>query len=176
MRQTRPARLADAQHTLANEYGFATWAKLKAHVEALTLSPAEILKLAVCDSDAARVSDTLKHHPELRAGIDAPLPDYGPGQHALFAAVQRSDRGTIDVLLHAGANIHQRTADGFGVLDECHPDLAEFLLTRGAVLNAHSVSRLALLAPLRDHAGSRSRPGNEPRRRRPHAAPFRLNS
>jgi hypothetical protein len=31
----RQGKLADAQHALANEYGFATWAKLKSHVEAL---------------------------------------------------------------------------------------------------------------------------------------------
>ena len=33
-------QLAEAQHTLAREYGFASWPKLKAHVEALpTLVP-----------------------------------------------------------------------------------------------------------------------------------------
>ena len=40
LRTMRQGKLADAQHTLANEYGFATWAKLKSHVEALGLSPA----------------------------------------------------------------------------------------------------------------------------------------
>ena len=98
-------KLADAQHALANEYGFATWAKLKSHVEALGLSLAEALKAALCDSDAARVRDVLDRYPELRVRIDDPLPDYGFGEHALFAAVQRSDRATIDVLLRAGANI-----------------------------------------------------------------------
>ena len=35
--QRDPAvKLADAQHTLAREYGFASWPKLKAHVEALS--------------------------------------------------------------------------------------------------------------------------------------------
>ena len=32
-------RLADAQHSLAHEYGFESWAKLKAHVRALESSP-----------------------------------------------------------------------------------------------------------------------------------------
>jgi hypothetical protein len=32
LRTMPQGRLADAQHTLANEYGFATWAKLKSHV------------------------------------------------------------------------------------------------------------------------------------------------
>jgi hypothetical protein len=105
LRSTRQGKLADAQHTLANEYGFATWAKLKSYVEALGLTPPEALKAAVCDSDASRVRELLKKHPELRARIDDPLPNYGFGQHALFAAVQRSDRATIDVLLDAGADM-----------------------------------------------------------------------
>ncbi len=148
LRNIRQGKLADAQHTLANEYGFATWAKLKLHVQALGLSPAEALKAAVCDSDAARVLEILGRYPELRTMIDDPLPGYGFGQHALFAAVQRSDRATIDVLLRAGANIQKRTewwAGGFGVLDDCDPGMLEFLLDRGALLDAHSASRLGMM-------------------------------
>jgi ankyrin repeat protein len=153
LRNMPNGRLADAQHTLANEYGFATWAKLKSHVQALGLSPAEALQAAVCDSDPLRVRELLERHPELRAGIDEPLPNYGFGQHALFAAVQRSDRATIDVLLRAGADIGKRTewwAGGFGVLDDCDPSLVEFLIERGAALNAHSASRLGIMPKLRE--------------------------
>ena len=32
LRAMPQAKLADAQHRLAGEYGFATWAKLKSHV------------------------------------------------------------------------------------------------------------------------------------------------
>ena len=153
LRGMRQGKLADAQHTLANEYGFATWAKLKSHVLVQGLSPAEALKAAVCDSDTARVRDVLKHYPELRARLDDPLPDYGFGQHALFAAVQRSDRTTIDVLLREGANIRKRTewwAGGFGVLDECDPSLVGFLTERGAVVDVHSASRLGMMPTLRE--------------------------
>jgi hypothetical protein len=152
LRSTQHGKLADAQLALANEYGFPRWADLKAHVQALELSPAEALKAAVCDSDAARVHEVLKQYPDLRARIDDPLPDYG-GQHALFAAVQRSDRATIDVLLRVGANIRKRTewwAGGFGVLDECDPSLVEFLTERGAVVDVHSASRLGMMPRLRD--------------------------
>jgi ankyrin repeat protein len=152
LRGMRQGKLADAQYTLANEYGFATWAKLKTHVEALGLTPAEALKLAVCDSDAARVREILARYPDLRASIDDPLPGYGFGQHALFAAVQRGDRATVDVLLHAGANIRKRTewwAGGFGALDDCDPSMVDFLTERGAVLDAHSASRLGMIAELR---------------------------
>jgi ankyrin repeat protein len=153
LRSRGQGKLADAQHTLANEYGFPTWAKLKSHVETLGLSPAEALKVAVCASDAARVHELLDGHPELRAKIDDPLPNYGFGQQALFAAVQRSDRATIDVLLRAGADIRKRTewwAGGFGVLDDCDPGLVEFLIERGAVLDAHSAARLGMMPKLRE--------------------------
>ena len=74
-RSTEGGRLADAQRALAQEYGFPRWADLKAHVQALALSPAEALKAAVCDMDAARVREVFTAHPELRARIDDPLPD-----------------------------------------------------------------------------------------------------
>lgn len=147
------AKLADAQHALANEYGFATWAKLKEHVAVQALTPAEALKTAVCASDAARTQVLLDRHPELRARIDDPLPDYGFGQHALFAAVQRSDRPTIDVLLRAGANIHKRTewwAGGFGLLDDCDPEMVPFLVERGATIDAHAASRLGMMTKLQE--------------------------
>src|SRR5579871_2907130 len=116
LRDLPAGKLADAQHALANEYGFATWAKLKVHVESL-VNPAEALRTAVCDSDAACVRELLQRYPELRARINDALPDYGFGGTALFAAVQRSDRESIDALLASGANVNQRNhwwAGGFG--------------------------------------------------------------
>jgi ankyrin repeat protein len=151
LRSGQHRNLADAQHTLANEYGFPTWAKLKLQVESVGLTPAEALKVAVCDSDAPRVRELLERYPELRAAIDDPLPNYGFGQQALFAAVQRSDRATIELLLGAGANIRKRTewwAGGFGVLDDCDPSLVDFLTARGAVIDAHSAARLGMMPKL----------------------------
>jgi len=103
LRGMRQGKLSAAQHTLANEYGFATWAKLKLHVAAQGMTPAQALKAAVCDRDAARVREVIERYPELRARIDDPLPDDGFGIHALFAAVQRTDRATIDVLAAGGS-------------------------------------------------------------------------
>jgi ankyrin repeat protein len=148
-----PAKLADAQHALAKEYGFDNWARLKSYVVTLGLPPAEALTIAIRDSDAQRVRELLESHSELRARIDEPLPIYGFGIHALFAAVQRSDRATIDVLLRAGANIRKRTdwwAGGFGVLDDCDPSMVDFLVERGAVIDAHAAARLGMLAKLAD--------------------------
>ena len=150
-RTTSEGKLADAQHALAREYGFADWAKLKSYVITLGLPPAEALTAAIRDQGAQRVRELLESHPELRAKINEPLPNYGFGQHALFAAVQRSDRATIDVLLDAGADIHKRTewwAGGFGVLDDCDPDLVDFLVERGAVIDAHAAVRLGMISKL----------------------------
>lgn len=153
LRNARQGKLAEAQHALAREYGFSNWAKLKAHVEMLRLSPMESLKVAVCASDARRTSELIARYPELRTHIDDPLPDYAFGQQALFAAVQRSDRASIDVLLRAGANINKKTdwwAGGFGVLDDCAPGMVEFLTERGAAIDAHSASRLGMIEKLKE--------------------------
>ena len=59
----------------------------------------------------------------------------------------------LDVLLDAGADINARSqwwAGGFGLLDSASPDLAAYAIERGAVLDAHSASRLGFLDKLRD--------------------------
>ena len=151
LRRAQPqGKLADAQHALANEYGFPTWGKLKERVEELSRTPAQAFSAAVRAQDAARVHDLLTRHRDLRARIDAPLENVAQGEHALFAAVERGDRATVDVLLSAGAHIDKRTPGGYGVLDECDPGMADFLRERGAVLDAHSASRLGMLPKLRE--------------------------
>lgn len=144
-------KLADAQQLLAHDYGFASWARLKSFILQQQLPPAEALKVAVCDSDAPAAAEVLSRYPELKEIIDEPLPGYGFGQHALFAAVQRSERAIIDMLLRFGASIKKRTewwAGGFGVLDDCDPLLADFLIERGAELDAHSAARLGRIEEL----------------------------
>ncbi len=152
-------KLSDAQHALARDYGFASWPKLKEHVESLArrLDPAEMLAAAVRASDAGKTAAVLQSHPELKAQLNEPMANYGAGMQPLLAAVQRSDRPTIDVLLAAGADIRARSrfwAGGIGVLDECSPDLAAFLIERGAVVDAHSAARLGMLDHLRELVAS----------------------
>lgn len=60
LKQRNPAlKLADAQHTLAREYGFASWPKLKAYVESVPrlVTPTEAYDAARLDSP----SDTIAH-------------------------------------------------------------------------------------------------------------------
>jgi hypothetical protein len=142
-------KLADAQHFIARDYGFSSWLKLKEHVESLALDPAGMLSAAVCSSDADKTARVLQNYPELKAQINEPMANYGgSGMQALLAAVQRSDRKTIDVLLRGGADINARSrwwAGGIGVLDEWGPEMAAFLMERGAVLDAHASARLGML-------------------------------
>src|SRR4051794_36111774 len=55
--------LSDAQFKIAREYGFASWPKLKAHVESIE----EIgqLKKAIDENDLARVREMMTHNPAL---------------------------------------------------------------------------------------------------------------
>jgi ankyrin repeat protein len=146
-------KLADALHLVACEYGFPSWPKLKEHVESLTraLSPAQQLTAAIRSNDAARVVRVLDNHPELKTHLDEPLADYGGGVTPLLAAVQYSNPEAIDVLLRAGADIHTRSdlwSGGLSVLDECGENMADFLMERGALLDAHAAARLGRLSEL----------------------------
>src|SRR6201999_3010372 len=75
-RSTGAGKLANAQHTLARQYGFASWTKSKEPMKARKQTPREALRTAVCNKDTARVRQLLDN-PELRRTIDEPLPDYG---------------------------------------------------------------------------------------------------
>lgn len=153
-------KLSDAQHTIAREYGFASWAKLKEYVESVVraFAPADALKAAVIAGDARRVELLLEQHGDLKARIDDPLPDYGFGDTPLFAAVQRSNQGVIDALLRAGANINARThwwAGGFGVLDDAaradRPAwLAPYLTERGAIVDVHAAAALGMFEKVKE--------------------------
>lgn len=148
-------KLADAQHAIARDYGFASWPKLKEHVESLVrvLTPAELLSAAVRASNANKVAQVFENHPELRVAINEPMANYGAGLQAILAAVQRSDSKTVEVLLRAGADINARSqwwAGGIGVLDECAPGMAAFLMERGARLDVHSAARLGMLEKLKE--------------------------
>src|SRR5262245_46571810 len=116
------ARLADAQHALAQEYGFATWAALKAHVTsaAQPVDPVAEIVAAVRADDPRRVALVLAREPQLRARINDPFPGASFGETPLLACLRFENRELIDVLLQAGADINQKShwwAGGFGVLD-----------------------------------------------------------
>jgi ankyrin repeat protein len=99
-----PLTLADAQRVIAGEYGFTTWAQLKARVA--TQGPkgsvsevVEALRQAAGNGDLERLKELLDAHPEL---IDEPG---GPGvRTALHQAVFGKSEAAASLLLERGAN------------------------------------------------------------------------
>ena len=119
---------------------------------AATEDPFVSLQAAILSDDVSGASDLLEKFPTLKARLKDPLPNYHFGATALIAAVQRTNREMIDLLLRHGADINQRShwwAGSFGVLDDDR-GLADFLIARGARVDAHAAARLGMLDKLRE--------------------------
>ena len=169
--EARP-KLADAQHVIAREYGFASWARLKAHIATMLGDPAQALILAIKDDDASRVRELLAAHPSLKANINRGTDELGFGATPLLAAVQRGNRAMIDDLLAAGADLEVKSdwwAGGFSVLESADDALVPFLVERGAVVDVTAAARFGMLEPLaailaadRDAVDVRSGDGKTP--------------
>jgi len=141
-------KLADALHVIAREHGFETWPALKFSVEAASENPVEALTAALKANDASLVRNVLGRHPSLKSRINEPLPGYGFDAPAIIAAVHHDNREIIDALLDADANINERSrwwAGSFGVLDSAGSELAEYLISRGAVVDIHAAARLGMI-------------------------------
>jgi ankyrin repeat protein len=119
------AKLSDAQLTIAREFGFASWRKLKAHVEQLrdqldAIVPADVRRRAQAervepdDADLARllaavdkgevpkVTELLNSRPALASA-------HGPdGRTPLHVAAQCNDPNLATILIAYGADINAR--------------------------------------------------------------------
>lgn len=144
-------RLHDAQLVIAREYGFASWPKLKEHVESVLIEtgkPLELLKQAFHSDDASLMRKLLERHPEFKAKINEPI---GPFDSPAITNV--SSREMLDALLEAGADINARSrwwAGGFGLLHGAKPELAAYAIQRGAVVDIHAAARLGIMEKLRE--------------------------
>ncbi|HXD49783.1 MAG TPA: ankyrin repeat domain-containing protein [Gemmatimonadaceae bacterium] len=118
-----------------------------------------------------RVDDArllLLRHPNLRAGLNEPIPGGAFGAEPLLVAVQRKNREMVDLLVSAGADINGKSdwwAGGFGLLEGCDADFAPFLIERGATIYPNAAAKLAMLDALRsliaaDPAAARARGGD----------------
>lgn len=155
--QPKPSRidraawsLSDAQRVIALEYGFASWTKLKQHVESIRSEPAnphDLFKQAFDDQDAPRLRQLLEQFPQAKALINDPIAAFDAP-----AITQARTREMLDVLLEAGADINAKSrwwAGGFGLLHGADPDLAAYAIERGAVVDVHAAARLGLIDTLR---------------------------
>jgi ankyrin repeat protein len=141
--------LNTAQMIIAREYGFASWAKLKAHVTAAVENsdPIEALHAAFVADNAALVEELFDRHPEFKAKINDPV---GPFDSPAVTHVR--SRKMLDVLLAAGADINAKSrwwAGGFGLLHSAKPELATYAIERGATVDVHAAARLGLMEQLR---------------------------
>ena len=146
------ASLADAQHQLARDYGFASWPKLKAHVESLT----EIgqLRDAIDTNDLARVQELMTRNPELHR---APLGyhDNGPLTWVAECRVPREapSEARLEIarwMIANGSDVHQG-GDGplmRAALEDERLPMLELLVEHGADVNAEWDGRYPIiLAP-----------------------------
>ncbi|MBV9300993.1 MAG: ankyrin repeat domain-containing protein [Acidobacteriaceae bacterium] len=146
-------KLPDALHVIAREHGFGSWLALKLTVEATSENPVEALIAALKANDVSLVRNVLARHPSLKSQVNEPLPGYGFDAPAIIAAAHHNNQEIIDVLLDAGANINERSrwwAGGFGVLDSVGPELANYLISRGAVVDIHAAARLGMIDRVRE--------------------------
>ena len=143
--------LSDAQLVIAREYGFASWPKLKTHLDAIALEtadPIELLKKAFAKDDAALFRKLLARHADLKEKINEPVAAFDA---PLITRVR--SRAMLDVLLEAGADINAKScwwAGGFGLLHDAKSDLAAYAIQRGAFVDVHAAARLGLIKRLQE--------------------------
>src|SRR5687767_12983645 len=140
-------RLSDAQLVIAREYDFASWPRLKKHVEQ-SGDPITLLQKAFKARDAARFRELLNRYPQFKARINDPVHDFGSP-----IITQACTRELIDVLLEAGADINAKSnwwAGGFALVHSAKPELARYAVERGAMVDVHAAARLGMLDKLRE--------------------------
>ena len=138
--------LADAQYTLAREYGFASWRELRERIEALAvekLPPMERAHIAVRDGDTKTLRRLLETNDALRKMINEPV--FAFDSPALVAVAGRGDVELVNVLLDFGADPNRRSswwAGGFHPLYSASGAVAERLLEAGAIPDACAAAHL----------------------------------
>ena len=136
--------LADAQFVIAREYGFATWAALKEHIEARveeSRSPVERVHEAFRRRDANALRRLFERHAELREQINTPAFPFNAPAIVAYA----NDVAIVDVLLEFGADPNRRSdwwAGGFHALYSATDASAERLLAAGAIPDACAAAHL----------------------------------
>jgi hypothetical protein len=140
LRQNAAATLSAAQLAVARRYGFGSWRKLKAYVDAVNVDGARIIQ-AVRSDDLITIAAVLDRHPEL-VNLHADLethalrPSDAPAMRLIHLAVAENRRQVATLLVSRGANLNARNLDGRLPLHDCfelgRDDFAKYLLSIGA--------------------------------------------
>jgi len=115
------------------------------------VDPFDQFKQAFNANDPHRVADLLDRHSELRARINDPC--FAFDAPAILCTREPGKREMIDVLLRNGADINARSqwwAGGFGILDWVDDELGDYLISRGAKVDAHAAAHLGKLDRLQE--------------------------
>ncbi len=179
--QGREAKLADAQLTLAREYGFSSWRAMKSALEATAAAS----QAAADDGDAAtflrlvgdgRIDDVRHRLDTQPALVNAvgPHPFWGGSPQSLHVAIETKQRDMFDLLLDAGADVNgdNRLYDHWSpvmlTVSRDRPDMRARLIERGARIGLWEALLLAdddtVDAILRNNPDvlSRPRPSGSP--------------
>jgi ankyrin repeat protein len=140
LKSSQVASLAEAQFQVARQYGFASWPKLKAHVE--SLQAVGRLKQAIDSNDLERAKQIMTRSPELHR---APL-GYGKNGPLTWVAECRVPREAPSEarlamarwMIENGSDVHQG-GDGplmRAALADMRIPMMELLVAHGANVNA----------------------------------------
>jgi ankyrin repeat protein len=137
--QSPDARLAEAQLQVSRSYGFPSWRKLKAYVDALHDVGQRLIN-AVRDGDLETIRAILDSRPELvNASADVPerlRPSDALTMRLVHLAVAVGKADVLRLLIERGADLNVRNASGRLPLHDCfelgHDDFARMLLDAGA--------------------------------------------
>lgn len=136
--------LADAQHTLAREYGFANWAALTTHIASVVPdngTAEDRIRSAFHRRDFGALRRIFHEHPELRRRLDEPL----FGFHSPAIVAYAADLQMVELLLELGVDPNARSswwAGGFHALHSATPATADRLIAAGAVPDACAAAHL----------------------------------
>ena len=134
------ATLAQAQYQLAKDYGFASWRALKAYVDNLGLYGR--LFAAARSGDLATVNEILG------LGVDVNTREPGDNTMPIHWAAADDHLDIVRRLVDAGADVigggedHFPNVIGWAACFDPHPDIVDFLISRGA--KHHLWSAIAL--------------------------------
>jgi len=149
VRAGRAASLADAQLRVARRYGFASWPKLKEHVE--SLDDVGRLRAAIDANDVARVRALMTRNPALHG---APMGYGGSGPLTWVAECRvpwespsRERLAITTWMLENGSDVHQNGDAPLmraALVDDRLP-MMELLVAHGADVNARYAGRFPIV-------------------------------
>ncbi|HKV40280.1 MAG TPA: ankyrin repeat domain-containing protein [Blastocatellia bacterium] len=123
LRQQYPqSKLSAAQLAVARSYGFASWPKLRAYVEALH-DMGQRLVNAVREADLETISAVLDRHPALvnaTTDLNQPIrPSDALAMRLIHLAIAENRLESARLLVRRGANVNVRNANGRLPLHDC---------------------------------------------------------